>query len=335
MPYETGTASDAQDLLQKLETFLTVESPSPWTVVQSVTAASPGGLYISDDNDLAVQLYLNGKDDGFYVHRSEGYDSPVDPLPTNLPGAHQSIITRGHQCDLLGTNYEAYHFYSNFDPTAGPIYCHGVVEIQSGWYRHFGFGILDKFGTYDGGEYSYGHYHDQGSNSDQPYNVSHAWPFDGIGTSNVATGRFCVRFRPNANGWGGTVQSPLQAWAITVQSNITDADGRLMTFLRGGVRQGYYMNHFFEMVNSSAYNGFKPLVPIPVFVYDQPPAPDEYYLIGYGPDIRMINMDGITPGQSLTIGADTWDCYPMGRKRDQLDNIEGTGVVGLAYKRLV
>lgn len=339
MPYQTGTASDSQDLLATLESFLqNAESPTPWSIIQSITAVSPGQLYIQDETgELNVQFVTSGFDDRFYVHRSESYDSPLSAVP-NLPNQNTASLTTGaHQCNLLGTSYEAYHFYSNFDPTVGPTYCHGVVEIQSGWYRHFGFGTLDKFGTYTGGQYSYGHYHEQGGNSDNVVSTNHALPWDGMGTSNVNTGRFTVRFLPSgASGWGRAIDSPESRWATChIATTLLDGDGARLINMRGGMRQGYYMNHFFEQANSSAYNGFKPLIPIPVFVFDIDTTPDEYYLLGYAPDVRIVNMDGITPGQSLSIGGDTWDCYPLGRKKFDVDNTEGTGLVGLAYKRLV
>jgi hypothetical protein len=338
MPYQTGTASDSGDVLATLESFLqNAASPTPWSIIQSTTAVSPAQLFIQDQTgELNVQLITNGNDDKFYVHRSESYDSPLSSAES-LPGAAALNATFGaHQCDLLGTSYDAYHFYSNFDPAAGPTYCHGVVEVQAGWYRHFGFGTLDKVGTYTGGQYSYGHYHEQGGNSDNLISANHAWPWDGYGTSSISTGRFTVRFLPHqASGWGGALESPERKWAMAhTTSNVTDGDGARVTNMRGGVRQGYYLNHFFEMANSSVYNGFKPLIPIPVFVYDIDANPDEYYLIGYAPDVRYINMDGIQPGQSITIGGDTWDCYPVARKKFDVDNTEGTGLGGFAYKRL-
>lgn len=336
MAFETGTATDYRDLLEKLETFLTSESPTPWVIEQSMSVESPFHLAVSDGDECHVQFHERSSSE-FYIIGSESWDGST---PGENPGTLHTTLTNSCKVNRAAGPYENYWFYSNFDPAAGPVYCHAVIEVESNVFRHFGFGNLQKVGVWAGGSYHYGHKWDQGSNSDSLTSVGssgHQVPWDCRTTTSVQFD-WGMRFRPGeSQGWNGVVESPQQAWGVvrTSGGGIVDNDGRRTEVMQGDNRNSFY--DVFRMAGpGSQFNGFLPLSPIPVLIGDVDPNPDEWYLMGYAPDTRIVHMQNLAPGQSLTIGGDTWDCYPLGVARENVgDNLETTEWMGLAYKRLI
>ena len=331
MTFETGTANDPQDLLSKLESFLTSVSPTAFSIDRSVASSSPVDFAFNDGDGGFWQCVIESVDpDAFRVHQSIGFDGSGVP---NEPGQGTNLIGYGHQVNLIPGPYSAYFFYMNADASVGPVYCHCVLEFESGKYRHFGFGNIEKFGTWTGGEYSHGHF--LAGDRDNPGSNTHRWPFDGVGGDARDTGRMRLLI-DTASGWNGAVDSPAQKWWCAKQTAAgTDGDG--VDILSGGwqFRAGWWAHTFIEIGGSSQFNGFKPLAPIGAWLHDIAAAPDERYFLGFAPDVRMINLDGVIPGASIVQGGDTWDAYPIGRKYFIVDATEGTGNWGLAYKRII
>ena len=331
MAFETGTATGPEDLLTKLETFIQSVSPQGFTIERPMTDRSPYDFAISDGANLHVQLHGNGTTDRIYVHQSTGFDDSGVP---NEPGQSQTSIINGHEINRMTGPYTAYFFYANFDPAIGPLYVNVVVEFNAGEYRHFGFGQIEKFGSFSGGEYSHGHFWATGS-QDDINSINHRVAFDGIGTTgNTSRSRMFLDV-PTLSGWNGVVESPQSQWGCPGNSaHGLDPSGANFMRIQWSSRQAYYMHHFYEVGGSSQFNGFKPMMPILCWLIDDDPTPDEYYLLGFAKDVRDISMDGVISGQQLTIGGDLWDVYPMGKKSLILGS-EITGLWGRAYKRIV
>jgi len=335
MSFETGTASGPEDLMDKLEAFILSVSPT-FTIDRAMSAASPFDLSVSDGDGLFCQISSFGDTDALYMAGSTGFDGSgwgFEPGSNTQAGGAK---TSGHEVSEMTGPYEAYFFYMNFDPAIGAKYVHVVVETTAGVYRHFGFGTIDKVGSFVGGQYINGHFWQQGSQSDNPNTSGHRVAFDGIGTTG-STNRCHVHVPlDELNGWNGGLSSPAEKWHVAGnQSTGNDADGVHKGNIEWGGRQAWYLHPFFEIGGSSQFNGFKPLIPIPLFLRDFDPNPDEMYLLGYAPDVREISVEGLTPGQSLVIGGDTWDTFPVGRKYLVQDDTEGTGMWGRAYRRRV
>ena len=73
---------------------------------------------------------------------------------------------------------------------------------------------------------------------------------------------------------------------------------------------------------------------------------DAFIINGHTPDVRLVSMDGRTPGEEITIGSDTWHIIPMHRKAIRLTNTyqnfltagpapnNDSGLMGFAYKEI-
>jgi hypothetical protein len=115
----------------------------------------------------------------------------------------------------------------------------------------------------------------------------------------------------------------------------TDGDGdNIGGLMATGWRDGAYSQ--FMSAQSSALNGFKPLLPIALYGENVQPAPDAHFLMGYIPDIRTVNMYGLQPGEELSVGSDTWVVFPVSRKGNNgtTFNQEQSWNFGFAYKKV-
>jgi hypothetical protein len=56
-------------------------------------------------------------------------------------------------------------------------------------------------------------------------------------------------------------------------------------------------------------------------------------LLGTQPDVRMVNMANIEPGEVLTVAGEDWYCFPWVVKKMDLDNTEESWNAGTAYRR--
>jgi len=236
-----------------------------------------------------------------------------------------STITSCRYCNIMTGPFPSYHFFED------DTYCHVVVEISSGLYRHFGFGNAFLLGDLKGGAYAYTHYWQQtASTIDNPTSTQHQAHFDGLNLSSTVRGAGL-----HVTGMTGLYDANTKYFrnysGYTTPDDDGDAIGQLAP---GGWRGGAHVQ--FMANRSSDLNGFKPLIPIPLFYANTFVAPDTYALMGYVPDIRWINMYGLITAQEVTVGADTWVVFPITRKGNNglSYDQEQSYNFGVAYKKV-
>ena len=325
MSYQTGTATGINNLLTTLFTFAAANG---WTVDQAV-GASDG--FMRRDN---VYVGFEYTSDEISIYQARGYTS-ASPL-TAAGGHTNSVHTNGASrmvVNALSGAFDAYHFFES------DTYIHVVIEVGEDLFRHFGFGVLSKIGSWTGGEYSYGHNWSQSVNNIfQPTSSTHKLSFDdGAHGSEGYRGFALYGTKTSGDALpGGGSTSPITKWYRATGSLITDGDGVNAGYLVvGGWRDTAYQ-HFVSR-GASDLNGYFPLSPIPVFITDKSATPDVDYLMGYIPDVRLVNLKALNTGQSYTIGSDTWVPFPVGRKG--LDGVtspvaEYTRNWGYMYKKV-
>ena len=302
MSYQTGSATSLNNLLTTLFTFA---SANGWTVDRAVTSTDG---YMHRDNIYIGLEYASGE---LSIYQARGYlaTSPETTAGDHTNSVHSSGVDRQIVNELSGS-FDAYHFFES------DTYIHVVVEVGTGLFRHFGFGQLSKIGSWTGGEYTYAHYWAQtAANITNVADSSHKLPFDSGGVGiNRSYGGFALYGTKSSGAAlpGGGSSSPITKWYRSGQS-VTDGDGVTAGYLTiGGWRDTGYQH--FIVRGSSDLNGFTPMAPIPVFITDLSTAPDIDYLMGYMPDVRLVNIGDLTIGGDITIGSDTWLPFPIGRR---------------------
>lgn len=327
MTYQTGTALHIDDLLSKLSTFAATDG---WTVNKTVAGGGDGHsseLYLengecvvsmeavvtSGNNQYHGVLQAKDKED-LRMYGSTSFDggAAVNAQP-NTSGYTETT--------WLLPNMILYKFFS--DPTVPYIYI--AIEVIPGEFRHFGFGVMEKIGAFDGGMFLFGTHHDQPSSGiDNPNSSTHKWAFC-KSQSNSASGPDNIRANVDGAMWKnmrtGAVASQK---ALGVYGDIATPGALLDSFLnqRASDRLG----------TPNSFNGVSPLFSGPVII----DRASLYSIIGHFVDVRFLNIKDITPNTIQVLGSDNWHVFPVSTKKlpTLRDDLPNSGYYGIAFKEI-
>lgn len=346
MAYQTGTATDLEDLLSKLHTFATGAPSSTiiggWTSIYAsnpdttnrwfeLSKAIGGGCSFSIRYPSGI-----GTGDTISVHHAT-----APATSGTAPGAHTNDSGNGYNVGTGGTSanfddercvhqigngpFPSYHFFG--DTTTGD-YIHVVVETTTGTYRHFGMGALDKFGdNWVGGSYVYGQMMQSGTTRTY-VDTSHTCLLDGISTSSRRSHAATIRLTSGLPNQGAIEWGVCNATASA--SLLTDTAGNARAQIHGTWRTGWEANAWGNVVGSGSsgiVGGYS------VGAYYRDPTLRRAYLLGYMADVRAVNNRNFEPGVEVTIGADTWIVFPLSIRTEANVDFRST-YGGIMYKKV-
>lgn len=331
MAYQTSTSTSIDNLMSQLFSFAVSNG---WTQ-DDFTSGDPGSASLHKNGVYVHFQWTDGTDGGtLAIYHSLGYVNSgtskwlhTDDSNVGVNSAVPSNFDNERCVNILAGPHTAYHFFEN---DSNPAYIHVVVEVDAGRFRHFGFGELDKIGDWTGGEYAYGHYWSQSTSTiDAPNSASH-----GVGLDSVI----------NNTSRGATVHvedlvgEPDASTKWLVVSSLSSAGVDTAGVARypgyGGWRANPYATGL-SRIRISENNAFKPLIPIPCFAVDYLSAPDAWRLLGFQPDVALINIGNLQPGDEFTVGTDTWVVFPLVRKQYTLGDVEESWNAGYAYRKVI
>lgn len=344
MAYQTGTASDQTDLMSKLSTFAQANG-----YTEEYYSSGNRHLSLSRSGDsLYVAFYWDAVNT-IAMYQALGFSATYQETPWlqaddsgNGSDTIPSLIERGRQVSRIGAGpFTAYHFFAYTNPYS----IHIVLEFSPGLYRHFGFGMADKVGTWTGGAWCAGHLWNWAGSSPfvvyaSPSHGGHSVLMDGA-MSQGAT--YYGTYNNNAGGTlhceGLSNQPGASKWGQSLDYNTDDSDmyddrnGNPRIRIGGGSRKGPALTQFGAFLPDLS-NGFIPIIPMEIIYFDGDGGDDGWYYLGRMHNVGHIHLHGIDVGQELTVGADTWKCFPMVRK----SNIGGTNQesenAGIIYKKV-
>lgn len=308
MSYQTGTSTGPADLVDKIRLFA---AGMGWSVDfnGARTDGTTGQVVVMRSGALSCAFFTStaagstsdpGQYVGAYTFRG-AYNSGLNAMA-------QASRSSGTICNRMTGPYLAYWLFG------GATYLHCVVELSAGLFRHIGVGLLDGAGLLTTGAYNHAlRWSSDASYIDVPGSSSHAVPWDDTGTSAPGRGtevhadsdgvspRIIKIERDGSTdqgfgGWRGTSATGLvQPLAACGLSTLTGR-AMLIPLIVAGSRTGGYRS-----------------------------------ILGAPLDMRLVRMDAIAPGDMITIGADTWRCFPVCRKNG-ISGQENSGPYGYAYR---
>lgn len=301
MAYETGSATDPADLLDKLRLFCIAES-----IV--VNEFLNDGTY----DILSVQIGT-----GFF---SLGYDSANEEIvgyqatgfTTSTawgaqPNATQSSNAQGSTTNLVpDSTISIYHFF--YFP-GGML--HVAFLNSDGLWRTFGLGELVKYGTYTGGAFMYNNYRSTNTSQiDQPYSSSHS---NGpMGTA--ASGREPVLRvdHPSANYFYYIGENDTLATRGYSNQQVTGSQGEILLSTPSSSSQATSTDVISYSIVSDANT-------------------DKTIPVGELPDCRIINLFNYNAGDTYDTD---WLVFPLVRRDDPdlREDLHNSGYVGLAFR---
>ena len=135
MAYQTGSATDVEDLMRKFQAF-----------AQTLGFGVGGGVgqwvFTNSDGKWTFEY----KSNILFCHLDNTGDSAGNSAEHN----YRKVKTGSNY--LNRGSYSAYHFFGTAQ------YAHCVVDLDGEYFIHFGIGTLNKQGEYIGGQYAYGTY---------------------------------------------------------------------------------------------------------------------------------------------------------------------------------
>lgn len=324
MSYEAGTATNIADLFTKLSTFAVANG---WTQDH----AASDRLFLTRSTCSVAFRWSTTTPTcaGVYQHTafiSSGTDPgnhTNDSGQGNISGTNATLLT-GRHVPLVDSTMRYWFF--EFD-TYLHIVAEGAGTLTA---AHFGFGILDKRGTWTGGEYAYGWRIDPaGGTGDSAIRSASTHLLDGLAAA-VATRPFVATVHceglPNqtASGkWG-------LAWGGVIADTSTDRGGTARESLQGGFRGGPVARTFGRH-GGSINSGIVPIYPVGVWYDDRTLA--RWHELGWMLDVRGVNMRNFAFADEIAIGADTWVVFPS-RYKTSVSSSGSTRNQGIAYKKV-
>lgn len=337
MAYQLVSAPSNQEaLMSALSTFAVANGWTEEHYTAAVVGVSRGVMTLSRGS-CYVSFRWEGTDrTSIAMYQSLGYTPAQAASPWNHPNDSGNGTTSAtnmndqRRIEEIGAGpYTSMHlFASATEATTGNSAPHiyGVIEYAPGQYRHFGFGNLEKFGNWTGGEFCAGHI----QRASPPQSSVNSILLDGSssvndsGTDARSCGTIHVEGLPGqaaAGRWGRNSTS-------TNLTGNTDRAGNARVLTPGGVRDNMHVRFYNLFVPSSlGENQF--LTPCPIWYGRDTSTPFRFYPLGFMPNIRMGHLRNFEPGQEVTIGGITYKAFPAWQK-----TLAESGNMGIFYTKV-
>lgn len=351
MSYETGSITNVADLIAALADFATAEG---WTVSKETSTLlflENGECKVTMENfSRSVTNYLNPPTNTSTDQELRStLNTSINAASNDYHSHTGSIVTTDTDVDAVYLNDLAtpiaYHFFSG--DVGDPAYIHVVIQAAADRYAHMSFGMLDQGSfTHDGVPYlTAGQFEwfqessttdGVSTNNNEPDNGIHAGPFDGRFSLNNRNSLQIIPGDAAPAGWPATVVTATNVLDVIEyrsdgMGQFSIADGCLLT----------------RLVNEepTAFGGRNVMLGVPcIFLGTSSPATGLCCYFGDYPNIRFVNMTGLTPGSEITIQTDTWVVFPRKRqttyaacKGNTVPSASGasSAQMGIAYKKIV
>lgn len=317
MAYQSASATDINDLLDRLRLFLegagwSIDFWNDYLTGKALCVSRAGHCATFRTSPSGGTGVGTGTDPAPFigVRAHAGYTGT--PGPTTAVEASPELFT-----NALSGPYVGYDFFEG-DGTDGP-YVHIVVETVAGVFKHFGTGVLNREGVFSTGQYAHSSrwYYNDNPGSQYP-----------ISNPDYTSPAHQVPFDVRASYAGTYVRA--------------DADGAAPNWLGGNSLHGGYSqnnggNNSLDNVatlrgpflaGASTLTGRTQLWPL--WCLGRRPS-NLASPLGYPPDMRFIRLDYYNPKDVLTLGADEWKVFPVIRKNG-VQGEPNSGLYGYAYR---
>lgn len=349
MPYSTGTGLTIGDFIDALKTFTLAQG---WTIGkydtddhQRLLFASKGACFVAMHWEADVSAFEVATRVSVYPALTLGAstDTPDNRLhavlgtsldnsklygdwwqqPGNLspqiasPGSESDAI-----CNNLAGPFTAWYLFSN----ASGSYIHAVVQTGE-LFTHFSFGELEQGElTHGGVAYVTGTINKwwKDQNTLNPADPAYNKP-SGL-----------VSYPTHRGVWSAPDALPAGFPAI---HNMLDKITPAVRYAEGPNYPSQMGNRLLSMhalASKPTWSDVAPLFGIPFLIRNT--ANDQFCCPGFMPDMRLLNMEGMSPGEEIDFSGDTWKVFPHKRQTNWGDvgtvMAASSGQYAVAYKKI-
>lgn len=320
MAYQTGTATDPNDLLQKLVTFLVGNG---WTQDMSQADGTGwrahlhrGSVYVNLKSTTGTvnpwaftpNPAPNATDAGLHIYLGTGFSGAANwNLQAGGPILNGTSNNTGCSMPLPTGSITAYHFFT--DSTGDNVVV--VVEKTTGIFTHLGWGVsVTKAGSWTGGPYffaavnAYNFASDSTSGPGFQNGPTAKAPFVYADTNSAANAYVRADVDAFTGKWLGCTGSVSQpSGGYTGRNFVSEYRGGTAV-VSGVPTMEYFVERSFSTMTSSAT-----LAPIRAWALRDAGG---YSLLGTVPNIfySIATDKGFSAGTEITIGPDTYKVFP-------------------------
>lgn len=330
MAFETGTATNLDDLFTKMVAFAVANAS--FTEITKITGTGEqSDMYILQKGSifwwfLGGSYTVTGYGTNGLINMRMMNITPTLGNRTNTSYAQQ-YDTRAQLWNRYNGPFTNYWFYSNGESVQV------VLEVTPSVFTHWSFGVMDKFGTWTGGEFlvgSYLHYSGGWDVGDSEWNGSissnGSVPFNqGDISASGSKGTGFVYFPQAATG-------DYQDWAPIGSTTTANQRAYFTCPYVIPMSTTYIMRKLTTILlycSPNAFNGRAGLFPTYCFLL-QASTSTRAAMLGHVENVKVLNMENIDPKETVEL---EWDVYPIFQKAGDLSVAAVTGNVALAYKR--
>jgi hypothetical protein len=221
------------------------------------------------------------------------------------------------------TKLHLYGKLSGGSSDSGKTYIAGIIEYGFNLYRHFYMGYIEKLSSFAGGEVITGSsycpvpitsFNDSIVKWDNSYGNGYiSWPFTaentGYGPVNISNGGLYLDPALKTNPWS-SFNTNGNAFSNTDIHNSFAAFGDQLVI--GGF--GDSINTGYMNAGKSPYAGAQILTPVNLYVGKRATGVQYFQAVGRAAGVRLVHMEDLDPGSTITIGSSTWRVFPLFRK---------------------
>ena len=340
MAYQSTTAASTGDVLDKIRLFAIAQG---WT--ENRWRDSP-------ETAFGKELCISHADAGYFnlAHSKTSYaanTTSINDISINASSGFDNTKKTNEQADKSGAARCAFFSYpatttKNVFLFGNTQYIYVVLELTTNVYTHLCFGAIDKAWSYTGGQFVTATWWDFKSGRHTTKRLSD------VGAVSVFMGESYV------SGYG--FDKPI--YGLSLRCDFADSAGinwHNTTAYKGNL--GYtinprpndgYMDGGYPVYNNYRWRtpygnlsaclpqtmpALSPLLPIVPAIFKD----NTSYLPGQWPDVRYVDLSFIHPKQEITLGSDTWVCFPLIAKHAQNPPTGpydlNSGTFGIAYKK--
>ena len=250
----------------------------------------------------------------------------------------------GFSTFLSGGPYTGHFFFASNDCI------HAVLEISPNVYQHLSFGIMDKFGTWTGGEYLtaafnptvetsplpahfnyitansnnriFGEWEPTTNSSQRPNNKG-TNPVEAVGGFTNTVKSF-VRYEKSGNNGDDFAPMGYNNTAAGFSQQAT------MSLPQQVAEDASYMYSTLLLASSNTFNNRAPMYPMYCKMQNNDNVADTRFLAGHVAGCRVLNIKNLTPKEIVNTD---WQVFPVVSKNGDWTVGSDTGDLGLAYRR--
>lgn len=341
MAYQSTTAAGSGDVLDKIRLFAIARGwtinrwrDSPETHLEKelcLSHADAGHFNLIHSKSLYASGQPNSKND-ITLQASSSFDA-------NKKTYEQPDASAPSRCALWDYDATKTRNVYIFGTTQ---YIYVAQELKDNFYTHLCFGKINKAWNYTGGEFV----------------TASWWNFQqpSTRTRSITDSKLISIFAGDAYSDKGSQNAPI--WGTSLRCDFADkpgvnwhntqldkgvGTGRTYPRSNDGVLEPGYPAHksflwrtpYGDLIRClpQNMNALDPLLPLVPGVRRS----STMYIAGQWPDVRYVNLTHIEPKQEITLGSDTWMCFPLIARH--VNNAPTgaydytSGVYGIAFKK--